>query len=592
MASAGSGLSELQQFCKMLKDAGHDLDKCLDRMGATPLHTATALGNMAIVKALVETGSDVNIQDSVFRTPLSRACYGGHAEVVSYLLSNGATLHQILHPVLHTAASEGHVNVVKLLLQVGADARELTNGRTAVESCLTRGLEEVDDECRVEILKALEGKWPNVFNVAPVDGPLICSAASSNMCKCIKLLVSKGLDPNSKTDGGETPLHRACYYSSACLDAVKVLVALGANLEAVDAHGRTPLSIFCATYSGDSDDDDDSAEFDDNSAEFINAMITLGANITTEDNKKFTPLHFAAAGGHMNSVYLLVENGADVNAWSSDGTSPLMACLFPEKFSDNCSDHWIPYNTRMGRARVARFLIEMGAEVPLIPEGADVTVFNAIRDALKLQKQHNDRYKDHLNTLRQSGGDGLTVRLVGEAGKETVHHINTTLAQRIMHRGETEQVIGSYSTSSAPNNVVLQLLQPKAHGFKGGIVSADGKEVKLMCDGDFTPAGFAAVVEYLGTEGVEDTIVPGKRKRSDENDGDAGEGGGGGASARCNTVKGQRVSFDKEAARQALQAAEFFCLDSMAQEVRRLMDVFGFTYEEAKAGAAGEGSCL
>ena len=46
------------------------------------------------------------------------------------------------------------------------------------------------------------------------------------------------------------------------------------------------------------------------------------------DNKGFMALHFASKKGHVDIVQLLIENGANINERTLDGTSALMlACL-------------------------------------------------------------------------------------------------------------------------------------------------------------------------------------------------------------------------------------------------------------------------
>ena len=37
--------------------------------------------------------------------------------------------------------------------------------------------------------------------------------------------------------------------------------------------------------------------------------------------KQWTPLHIAAREGHMNTVELLINNGADINIQDTDGVS-------------------------------------------------------------------------------------------------------------------------------------------------------------------------------------------------------------------------------------------------------------------------------
>ena len=54
--------------------------------GATALHIASRIGNLEIVKLLVENGADVNVSDNENMTPLMRASIGGFEEIVKLLL--------------------------------------------------------------------------------------------------------------------------------------------------------------------------------------------------------------------------------------------------------------------------------------------------------------------------------------------------------------------------------------------------------------------------------------------------------------------------------------------------------------------------
>ena len=56
--------------------------------------------------------------------------------------------------------------------------------------------------------------------------------------------------------------------------------------------------------------------------------IDRGANVNARDGVDRTPLHFAAANGKdLELIELLVENGADVNAQSIGGDTPLMKAI-------------------------------------------------------------------------------------------------------------------------------------------------------------------------------------------------------------------------------------------------------------------------
>jgi len=68
-------------------------------------------------------------------TPLHKASQNGHVEVVGLLISLGADVHKksfANYTALHFASQYGHIEVVKILLQSGADTLALLdNGKTA-----------------------------------------------------------------------------------------------------------------------------------------------------------------------------------------------------------------------------------------------------------------------------------------------------------------------------------------------------------------------------------------------------------------------------------------------------------------------------
>jgi uncharacterized protein len=69
------------------------------------------------------------------------------------------------------------------------------------------------------------------------------------------------------------------------------------------------------------------AEVDRKSAEFKLANTTRclaeGADVTVADDEGFTPLHFAASGDNVDVVRLLLDAGAEVNAQSNAGDTPI-----------------------------------------------------------------------------------------------------------------------------------------------------------------------------------------------------------------------------------------------------------------------------
>ena len=84
--------------------------------------------------------------------------------------------------------------------------------------------------------------------------------------------------------------------------------------DVVDTRGRTPLHYSFKEYNS-------SAQ----------VLLSHGADISSRDNKSWTPLHVASYYGVSNGVSSLLKAGADVNARDNAGMTPLDHCAFSSK---------------------------------------------------------------------------------------------------------------------------------------------------------------------------------------------------------------------------------------------------------------------
>lgn len=107
------------------------------------LAAAAGNGDYALVKALVESGANLNMRDEEGYTALTWAAQHGYADVTTYLVQHGANLNPLDtggYTPLMWAVQEGHYDVVQVLLAHGANpGAHNWNGRTAMDLASWRG---------------------------------------------------------------------------------------------------------------------------------------------------------------------------------------------------------------------------------------------------------------------------------------------------------------------------------------------------------------------------------------------------------------------------------------------------------------------
>src|SRR5262245_25653776 len=109
--------------------------------GATALMFACDRGHMEVVKLLLERGADVNRKDTTYQsTPISWAAYSGRADVVELLLAWGASG---AGETLGMAVDRDKMDVVKAVLDSGKATKEELSG--ALSSAKQSGKQEAVD---------------------------------------------------------------------------------------------------------------------------------------------------------------------------------------------------------------------------------------------------------------------------------------------------------------------------------------------------------------------------------------------------------------------------------------------------------------
>jgi len=129
-----------------------------DGRGWCPLMWATAEGHKEIVDLLLEYGADPNVINYLGRSAIMYASNYGFYEIAKALLERGAIPNPSKeftdHPPLSAAADKGHLEVVKLLVEHGANVNHKgKDNKTALDISMEAGHGEVAKYLRNKMLE-------------------------------------------------------------------------------------------------------------------------------------------------------------------------------------------------------------------------------------------------------------------------------------------------------------------------------------------------------------------------------------------------------------------------------------------------------
>jgi ankyrin repeat protein len=219
--------------------------------GQTALIIASTMGNTAIVEALLENGADPNIRDGNTFTALHAAVrdsdYGVDHEsrvaavaTVKVLLAHGADPNARLNQKKQT------VRAVNELAFQGATPLALAaevNSLDAIKELVKGGADpKIPTEQGTTPLIMAAGAGTDVQRTrSPEERALALDTA--------RFLLDQGVDINAAGQFGWTALHSATY--QGLNDVIELLVSRGANIDAFDKLGQTPLSISLSVLTKD-----------------------------------------------------------------------------------------------------------------------------------------------------------------------------------------------------------------------------------------------------------------------------------------------------------------------------------------------------
>jgi len=208
-----------------------------DADGNTPLHHAARCAEPIIAALLVDASAALDAVNADGATPLAIACEGAKWPTAAFLLERGASPDptQALPPLLAASAvADDDPTGVKLLLKHKArvDARGPLE-RTALMAAALAGNARI-----VETLLAAGA----AADLADARGTTaLMEAARSGCTAAIHALGKRKVDPNAVDATGRSALVIACQSRHAGEDALRALLALGADRALVASDGRRAL---------------------------------------------------------------------------------------------------------------------------------------------------------------------------------------------------------------------------------------------------------------------------------------------------------------------------------------------------------------
>ncbi|XP_052283272.1 transient receptor potential cation channel subfamily A member 1-like [Dreissena polymorpha] len=296
-----------------------------DVLRMTPLHRAALFDHVAVVKLLLEHGSDIDARDTHERTPLILASTKGGWRTVHLLLESGADINlkdkenrNFLHlaikngvPInnfgcaiikgvknllnekddlgctpLHYASKEGHLVAIDDLISLGAVINAKDNEKKSPLHFAARYGRY--NTCR-RLLDSPMG--PNIINETDGDGlSALHFAAENGHTKIIHLLMQKGAYV-TRDNMDNSPLHLAASYGYT--RSVKLLLTVYFNLmDCANKAGRTALHM--AAHH--------------NHPGVVGLLLSLGANMLSKDKNEESFMDIALREGHSEVAFAVIRH--------------------------------------------------------------------------------------------------------------------------------------------------------------------------------------------------------------------------------------------------------------------------------------------
>ncbi|MDY0094758.1 MAG: ankyrin repeat domain-containing protein [Candidatus Vecturithrix sp.] len=404
--------------------------------GDFPLEAAIRTGNLDVVRAFLEAGIDVNFEYGEpdrpdKETALLFAIAHNQPEICRFLIAQGAETNYVHVDVrdqestlLEIAISHNHQEIFEILLPhadlsigrgVSYEGRHIhracrVGNPDMVRRLLDKGVDVnvrggVDEFTPLDV--AVAENHPDIVadllergsDVNAPDRRLNVPLHSAKNCVIAQMLIAHHADVNAQNDFGETPL-----FAQRDPHIVELLLDNGAHVNARCNSGETPLQRVLASAAhpyvfGSLETGNGFARAQAVSATIAALLVAHGADVNAATRKGATPLHYACRNNAVETIALLIRNGANVNAQSSGlyRGAPLHIAVEAKKFDacqllvesgadpnarNSAGDTPLHLAAANGYIKIARLLLAGGAD----PAAENSSGETALTVATRLRK--------------------------------------------------------------------------------------------------------------------------------------------------------------------------------------------------------------
>ncbi|MDR1469752.1 MAG: ankyrin repeat domain-containing protein [Spirochaetaceae bacterium] len=345
--------------------------------GKTALFIAVEEKRITLIPVLLAYGSDIFSVTATGVTPFGKAL-ADNSPVLMGLITE-KTVRAIdtegNTPLLVAMKSEANIDIIRAILEKQAEVNaQNKEGDSALHVAVRNN--------QADIGALLLESGANIFlanarSETPLFLTFYASAGSQRAGREIRMFMLNPAVMSSRDSLGNTVLHHATLWR---IDSViQVIVERGANTEAVNISGETPLFIAVKA----------------NAASTVRALLQAGASLTGRDSLGNTALHTAVRSNAPQAAEALLDANINIDAYNLYGQTPLHDAVRLGAYDaqvilvrrganievrDNEGNTPLLLAVRMGNFRSAEHIITSGSDINTRNNSGDTALHQAVRD--------------------------------------------------------------------------------------------------------------------------------------------------------------------------------------------------------------------